>query len=86
MQPDHTEGSILTYFSCEAEHGRGNRLNGLIYIELNEEDRQHLPQLSAHYGIALLEPSARDGETAYWLFLFESEFDDAVLAGLCGIS
>ena len=86
MQPDHTEGSILLYFSQEAEQGRGNSVNGTIYVELNERDRQHFPTLSEHYGIALLEPSARDGQAAYSLFLFESEFDDAVLAGLSGMS
>jgi hypothetical protein len=80
---------LVAYFSEVATTGRGNCIDDVVYIEIDETERRAFPRLAECYGVAIQLHSV-DGENVQCFVLqTESEFDDEVLAALsslgCGV-
>jgi len=74
---------LVAYFSEVATTGRGNCIDDVVYIEIDEAERRAFPQLAGCYGVAIQLQAAVDGEKIQcFVFQTESEFDDDVLAAL----
>lgn len=76
---------LVAHFCNVAMTSRGNSVNDVVYIEINEAEKRAYPQLAGCYAIAIqLQPT--DSEKAQcFLFHTESEFDDDVLNALSGL-
>ena len=73
---------LVAYFSAVATTGRGNCIDDVVYIEIDEAERRAFPRLAECYGVAI-QLQAVDGEKIQcFVFQTESEFDDDVLAAL----
>ena len=73
---------LVAYFSEVATTGRGNCIDDVVYIEIDEAERRAFPRLAECYGVAI-QLQAVDGEKIQcFVFQTESEFDDDVLAAL----
>jgi hypothetical protein len=73
---------LVAYFSEVAATGRGNCIDDVVYIEIDEAERRAFPRLAECYGVAI-QLQAVDGEKIQcFVFQTESEFDDDVLAAL----
>jgi hypothetical protein len=73
---------LVAYFSEVAETGRGNCIDDVMYIEIEEAERRAFPRLAGCYGVGI-QLQAVDGEKVQCFVLqTESEFDDEVLAAL----
>ena len=74
---------LFAYFSAVATTGRGNCIDDVVYIEIDEAERRAFPRLAECYGVAIQLQAAVDGEKIQcFVFQTESEFDDDVLAAL----
>jgi hypothetical protein len=74
---------LVAYFSEVATTGRGNCIDDVVYIEIDEAERRAFPRLAECYGVAIQLQAAVDGEKIQcFVFQTESEFDDDVLAAL----
>jgi hypothetical protein len=72
----------VAYFSEVAATGRGNCIDDVVYIEIDEAEKRAFPRLAECYGVAI-QLQAVDGEKIQcFVFETESEFDDDVLAAL----
>jgi len=73
---------LLAYFSEVAATGRGNCIDDVVYIEIDETERRAFPRLAGCYGVGI-QLQAVDGEKVQcFVFQTESEFDNEVLAAL----
>jgi hypothetical protein len=73
---------LVAYFSEVVTTGRGNCIDDVVYIEIDEAERRAFPRLAECYGVAI-QLQAVDGEKIQcFAFQAESEFDDDVLAAL----
>jgi hypothetical protein len=76
---------LVAYFSEVVTTGRGNCIDDVVYIEIDEAERRAFPRLVECYGVAI-QLHAVDGENAQCLvFQIESEFDADVLAALSSL-
>jgi hypothetical protein len=77
------KADLIAYFSEVATTGRGNCIDDVVYIEIDEAERRAFPRLAESYGVAIQLQAAVDGEKIQcFVFQTESEFDDDVLAAL----
>ena len=76
---------VVAHFLEAAATGRGNCIDDVVYIEIDEAERRAFLRLAECYGVAIQLP-ALDGERARcFIFQTESEFDDEVLVALSGL-
>jgi hypothetical protein len=76
------KADLIAYYSEVATTGRGNCIDDVVYIEIDEAERRAFPQLAECYGVAI-QLQAVDGEKIQcFVCQTESEFDDDVLAAL----
>ncbi|MBZ5509418.1 MAG: hypothetical protein LAO78_28525 [Acidobacteriia bacterium] len=74
---------LVAYFSEVATTGRGNCIDDVVYIAIDEAERHAFPRLAECYGVAIQLQAAVDGEKIQcFVFQTESEFDADVLAAL----
>ena len=72
---------LVAHFLQHADEGRGNCISGIIYIEINDADRQVFPALISYFAIAI-EKLETVGKAQHWLFRNECELDEEILAAL----
>lgn len=78
---------LFAYFAEVATTGRGNCIDDVVYIEIDEAERRAFPRLAGSYGVGIQLQAAVDGEKIQcFVFQTESEFDDDVLAALSCVS
>ena len=76
---------LVSHFSEVAATGRGNCIDGAVYIEIDEAERRAFPRLAECYGVAIQLPAVDGERVRCFIFQTESEFDDEVLAALSGL-
>src|SRR5438270_5703714 len=72
---------LVAHFLQQADEGRGNCISGVIYIEINDAERQAFPALISYFAIAV-EKLETAGKAQYWLFRNECDLDEEILAAL----
>jgi hypothetical protein len=76
---------LVDYLSEVATNGRGNCIDDVVYIEIDEAERRAFPRLAECYGVAIQLHSV-DGESVQCFVLqTEADFDDEVLAALSSL-
>lgn len=76
------KADLIAYFSEVATTGRGNCIDDVVYIEIDEAERRAFPQLAGCYGVGCQLQAVDGEEVQCFVFQTESEFDDDVLAAL----
>jgi hypothetical protein len=78
-------GDIIAHFVEVATSGRGNCIDDVVYIEIDEAEKRAFPRLAECYGVAIQLPAIDGERVRCFIFQTESEFDDEVLAALSGV-
>jgi len=74
--------SMLSHFRLQP----GDRVNGVLYREISDHERQLFPLLGEAYAIAVLEPSPEtSNEVQFWIIDTEAEYDENILLSLSGL-
>ena len=78
-------GDLIAHFVEVATSGRGNCIDDVVYIEIDEAEKRAFPRLAQCYGVAIQLPAVDGQRVRCFIFQTESEFDDEVLAALSGL-
>ena len=78
-------GDLIAHFVEVATSGRGNCIDDVVYIEIDEAEKRAFPRLAECYGVAIQLPAVDGERVRCFIFQTESKFDDEVLAALSGV-